>query len=120
MIRLPGTQICRRFSYGSLSLGFGDRGTDLGRDSPRDLILDCKHVRQVAVITLSPDMVAHLSIDKLCRNPDPIVFTPYTAFQHVTHTQFVSHLLHNPREGARGWSLELRAMTNRRLFATVR
>ena len=85
LVCLPRIQICRRFLYGSLSFGMGDRRQYRICHRLRDLILDSEHISQITIVALCPDVIARLRVNKLRRDPNPVATAAHAAFNHVAH-----------------------------------
>src|SRR5439155_12460445 len=72
-----------------------DRGLFLGRepglklvgDSLRDLGLNRKYVRYIAIVMLSPDMRIVACVDELCAHSNSPARALDTAFDHMRNTQ---------------------------------
>src|ERR1700731_4487818 len=52
---------------------------------------------QSPVVAVGPDVIPRFSFDELRSDTDPIAGLTYAAFEHITHTQLASHLLHIDR-----------------------
>src|SRR5215472_12841039 len=88
---VPGVELAWVLVLGVPDLGRDDAGRYRPGDALRDLVLDGKHVGQLAVVSLGPEMVPGFGIDQLRRDPDPIAGTTDAAFDHVTHAQLARH-----------------------------
>jgi hypothetical protein len=62
---VPGVELARILAPGLLHFGRDDAGRQFAGDRLRDLVLDGKHVGQVAVVALGPQMMAGFRVDQL-------------------------------------------------------
>src|SRR2546426_10834431 len=69
-------------------------GNEYCDDRLRDLILNGKHVSEVAVEPLGPSLDSRLCIHELRGDPDPIAKPAHTAFDDITHAQLPAYLTH--------------------------
>src|SRR6516225_10790780 len=114
---IPCAELARVFELGVPNLGRDDPGGYRAGDALCDLVLDGKHVGQLAVVPIDPEMVPGFGIDQLRRYPDPIAGMTDAAFDHVTHAQLACHLA-----DIHGWALvsEGRAARNHKEGAVAR
>ena len=89
---VPGVELARILVLGVPDFGRDDAGRYRAGDALRDLVLHGKHVGQVAIVAVGPEMVPGFAIDQLRRDPHPIAGAPDAAFDHVTHAQLARHL----------------------------
>ena len=84
---VPSAELARVLELRVPDLGRDDPGGYRAGDALRDLVLDGKHVGQLAVVSVGPEMVPGFGIDQLRRDPDPIAGTTDAAFDHVMHVR---------------------------------
>lgn len=87
-----GLPCCGWLQQRALNLGLSDV-----RDQPRgnrahDLVLYREHVIETSVVALGPEMGTGGRIHQLHRDAHPILATPDTALQGVTHSQLAPDL----------------------------
>src|SRR6516164_9910664 len=89
---VPCAELARVFELGVPDLGRNDPGGYRAGDALGDFVLDGKHVGQLTVVSVGPEMVPGFGIDQLRRYPDPIAGTTDAAFDHVAHAELARHL----------------------------
>jgi hypothetical protein len=67
------------------NLGRDDAGSYRAGDALRDLVLNGKHVGQLAIVSVGPEMVPGFGIDQLRCDANPVTRAADTAFEHVAH-----------------------------------
>src|SRR3954454_1527933 len=90
----PGIETVRRLAHRALPFGIGYRRCDRNSYRLGDLVLHRENVSEIAVIALSPDMLAGFGLDQLRGDADAVAGFAQAAFEHVAHTQFAPDLLH--------------------------
>jgi hypothetical protein len=94
LIGRPGVETAGRLTQGQMLLGIGNGRGNRDRHRLGDLILHCEDVGEVAVVALSPDVLAGLGLDELRGDADPIADFAQAALEHIPHTQLAPDLLH--------------------------
>jgi len=89
----PCAKALRRLAKGAANLGISNGWQDSSDDSHPDLVLHRKHIFECAIITLSPNVVPRLRIDKLGGDTNTAATAAHAAFQNVPDTQLTSYLL---------------------------
>ena len=84
-------QIRRRRLGDRLLLVKREFGLQLSRDRLRDLALDGEHIRQVAIVSLRPEVRVGPSIDQLRVHPHFAARPLHTAFEDVGHAQLLTN-----------------------------
>ena len=87
---------------GGLGHGWYGRTTDIQRqrdfqcvpDGCGNLVLNGKHVHQVAIVAFRPQVVAVLGLDQLGGDANAVAGLAHRAFQHVADAQFPCNLRH--------------------------
>ena len=79
MVRL---QVRRRLPDDRLVGWARERNLEAFRDRVRDLVLDGKHVVDVAVVPIGPDLVSVVDVDELRGNPQSVPHLPHAALEH--------------------------------------
>ena len=67
---------------------------DRSHDLFRNFILQGKNVRQVAVVSIGPDVIAGCGVDELRGDAHAIAALAHAALQHVAHAEFAGDALH--------------------------
>ena len=80
----------RRFTTGCRNLD-AQRALQRIDDRHRYLVLDCKHISQLPVVGVRPQVAVRPGLDQLCRDAYPISGLAYGPLQHVPHTEPFSH-----------------------------
>jgi hypothetical protein len=99
MRQRPHHQIPRIQAVGRLALGAEVfRGVELrldcGDDRLGDFVLHLKHVGELAVIALGPDMASCGDVVELGCDANAIAPFTHAALEHVTDAEFIGDLLH--------------------------
>src|SRR5215469_11892093 len=90
----PGVEASRLLPHGALLLGIGDSRSNSNRHRLADFVLHHEDVGEIAVVALSPDMLAGLGLDQLAGDANAIAGFPQAAFEHIAHAQIAANLLH--------------------------
>jgi hypothetical protein len=93
LIKLPGTQVLRWPPHNTAKFRICDRGLDRSRDRCSDLILNSKHIFDLMIVALRPELISSLRIDKPSVYPYTPCGTSNTTFYDVTHAQFAGCVL---------------------------
>src|SRR3954454_14363582 len=88
-----GAQILGRSPFGLPGLLDMKAGRHTGHDPLRYLVLGRKYIRDIAVVTLGPQMVARRRLDQLRGDPDPAAGAADTALDHIVHVEVAADLL---------------------------
>ena len=97
LVGFPGPQAFRWLAQRAPLFRIRDSRSDGPGDRQRDLVLHCKYVGQITVVTLRPNVVAGLGVDELRGHANPLAAPAHAAFQHVAHAEFAPDLLHVDR-----------------------
>src|SRR5215831_7996844 len=67
-------------------------GLELLHDGLRDFVLNCEHIRKLAIVTLRPNVIAICNIDQLYRHPQPVAGAPHAPFDDAIDAELRADL----------------------------
>src|SRR5688572_14295191 len=89
---LVGIDVGSRYLLDGLFLVVGENDPKRRDDAGCDLVLDCKYVLQLAVITLGPELGAVSGAHELCVQPKALSCFPDAALENRRHLQLAADL----------------------------
>ena len=89
-----GVEALGGLALGPLDLGLLQLRRDRADHARGHLILQIEDVLELAIEVIGPQMRPARSIDQLRGDADPLRRLAHAAFEHVTHTQLATDLLH--------------------------
>ncbi len=97
VIAVPGPEIPRGLSLGTLTFGRAELGLDASGNGAGNLILEGEDIVEVAVVALSPDVVTRGCLEQLRRDTHSVTRSAHTALQHVSDSEILSQPAHIDR-----------------------
>src|SRR5947207_4350154 len=91
-VEVVGRKACWRFAPRALDLGAADHRGDHAGDRPADFVLQFEDVRQVAIVTIGPDLHVAATVGQFGRHANAIANLAHAAAQHVLDTEFLRDL----------------------------
>ena len=89
---VPGVEPIGILLLGVADLGGNDAGRDSAGNTLSDLVLDGKHIREVAVVAVGPKMVSGPGVDQLRGDPHAFADAAYAALDDVADPELGADL----------------------------
>lgn len=86
----PGAQRLGGLAENAPAFGLDEGRNESRNDSLGDLVLHIEGIRELAVVSLRPDLERCPRIDEPARDTDPAVAVPGTSFQYVAHIELAA------------------------------
>src|SRR5882672_5315634 len=88
-----GIKACGWLAFGTLDFGSLQSWRYCAHDVRGHAVLQFEHILQPTIEVVRPKMCSGRSVDELAGDPHPVRRLAHAAFEHVAHSQLVSHLL---------------------------
>ena len=88
-----GREVARWFASNMLNREAVEMAGNSTHDGTNDFILHREYVVQIAVVSLSPNVIPGFGLDELCSNPHPVGHLTHATLHDVMDAQFTADLL---------------------------